>query len=108
MRNTGLSSSIGLIAVGAILAWAVTFETEAVDVNKVGLILFGVGILGVVVTMAMTATSQKTVIERNREVLVGNEQVVAQTHPQQQVQQQVQQPVQAQPQAQQFVETVNQ
>lgn len=75
MRNTGLSSSIGLVALGAILAWAVSFETEGININKVGLILFAVGILGVVVTLAATATSQKTVIERNREVVVSPEQV---------------------------------
>lgn len=83
MRNTGLSSSISLIAIGAILAWAVSIETEGIDINKVGLILFAVGIVGVVVTMAMTATTQKTVIERNnREVVVGTEQPVTQAQAQ--------------------------
>jgi hypothetical protein len=74
MRNTGLSSSIGLIALGATLAWAVSYEIEGIDINMVGLILFGVGLLGIVVTLVATATAQKTVIERNREVVVSSEQ----------------------------------
>ena len=75
MRNTGLSSSIGLVALGATLAWAVSYEIEGIDINMVGVILFGVGILGIVVTLVATATAQKTVIERNREVVVSSEQV---------------------------------
>ena len=74
MRNTGLSSSIGLVALGATLAWAVSYEVEGIDINMVGLILFGVGLLGIVVTLVAAATSQKTVIERKREVVVGSEQ----------------------------------
>jgi hypothetical protein len=70
MRNTGLSSSIGLVALGAILAWAVSYEIEGIDLNTVGIILFAVGILGIVVTLVATATTQRTVIERNREVVM--------------------------------------
>lgn len=87
MRNTGLSSSIGLVALGAILAWAVTFETEGIDINMVGVILFAVGILGIVVTLVASSISQRTVIERNREVVMPVE-----TVQQQQFQQQVPQP----------------
>ena len=70
MRNTGLSSSIGLVALGAILAWAVSYEIEGIDLNTVGIILFAVGILGIVVTLVATATNQRTVIEHNREVVM--------------------------------------
>lgn len=70
MRNTGLSSSIGLVALGAILAWAVSYEIEGIDLNAVGIILFAVGLLGIVVTLVATATTQRTVIERNREVVM--------------------------------------
>lgn len=70
MRNTGLSSSIGLVALGAILAWAVSYEIEGIDLNTVGIILFAVGILGIVVILVATATTQRTVIERNREVVM--------------------------------------
>ena len=47
----GISVSILLIAVGAILTWGVTAEAEGLDVNAIGVILLIVGILGLVVSM---------------------------------------------------------
>jgi hypothetical protein len=42
----GISMSIFLIAVGAILAWAVDVSVSGVNIQLVGLILLIVGILG--------------------------------------------------------------
>jgi hypothetical protein len=47
----GISVSILLIAVGAILTWAVTAEAEGLDVNAVGVILLIVGLLGLVLSL---------------------------------------------------------
>lgn len=47
----GISVSILLIAVGAILTWAVTAEAEGIDVNTVGVILLIVGLLGLVLSL---------------------------------------------------------
>jgi len=47
----GLGVSIFLIAVGAILAWAVNVNTTGVDVNMVGVILMVVGILGLLLSL---------------------------------------------------------
>jgi hypothetical protein len=47
----GISVSILLIAVGAILTWAVTADAEGIDINTVGVILLIVGILGLVLSM---------------------------------------------------------
>jgi hypothetical protein len=47
----GLGVGIFLIAVGAILAFAVNSTSGAVDVNAVGWILMGVGLLGIVLSM---------------------------------------------------------
>ena len=47
----GISVSILLIAVGAILTWGVTAEAEGLDVNNIGVILMIVGILGLVISM---------------------------------------------------------
>jgi hypothetical protein len=47
----GISVSLLLIAVGAILTWAVTADAEGVDVNTVGVILLIVGILGLVLSL---------------------------------------------------------
>lgn len=70
MRTSGLGLSILLIAAGAILAWAVDIETEGVDLQMIGLILFVVGIVGAIITLAIGAANQRTVIERDREVVV--------------------------------------
>lgn len=73
MRVPGISASILLIAVGAVLAWAVSVDTEGVNINTVGIILFIVGIVGLLATLALTATAtngtttarERTVVERD-------------------------------------------
>ena len=47
----GLGVSIFLIAVGAILTWAVNAEVSGLDLNVVGVILLIVGILGLLLSM---------------------------------------------------------
>ncbi len=47
----GISISILLIAVGAILTWGVTAEAEGLDVNAIGVILMIVGLLGLVLSL---------------------------------------------------------
>ena len=47
----GLGVSIFLIAIGAILAFAVTAEVSGVDVTTVGWILLIVGLAGVVLSL---------------------------------------------------------
>ena len=47
----GISVSILLIAVGAILTWGVTADAEGLDVNAIGVILMIVGVLGLVISM---------------------------------------------------------
>ena len=46
----GISVSLILIAVGAILTWAVTTEVSGLDINTVGVILMVVGIAGAVIS----------------------------------------------------------
>ena len=47
----GISVSILLIAVGAILTWGVTADAEGLDVNNIGVILLIVGLLGLVLSL---------------------------------------------------------
>lgn len=49
----GLGTSIFLIAVGAILRYAVTATVSGVELQTVGLILMIVGILGLVISLAV-------------------------------------------------------
>ncbi len=48
----GLSVSILLIAIGAILKWAVTASTSGINLQTVGMILLIVGILGAALSLA--------------------------------------------------------
>ena len=56
-RVAGIGTSLFFIAVGAILAWAVDVETalngdtKGVDWNTVGLIVFIVGVAGLLLTL---------------------------------------------------------
>jgi hypothetical protein len=47
----GISLSIFLIALGAILAWAVTAEVSGIDVQVAGIILVIVGVVGLVASL---------------------------------------------------------
>ena len=47
----GISFSILLIAVGAILAWAVSAEVSGVDIQLMGIILLIVGIIGFIASL---------------------------------------------------------
>ena len=63
-RVTGLSTSVVLVAAGAILAWAVDVNVNGVDLNTVGIILFIVGAVGlVIVLLAGLAAQGPTVID---------------------------------------------
>lgn len=72
----GIGASLFLIAVGAILAWAVEAELAGIDLQTVGVILLVVGVLGLVLSMLFWSsfapfrrtTEDRTVI-RDREVI---------------------------------------
>jgi hypothetical protein len=59
-RNAGFGGSLFLIAVGAVLAFAVTVEAEGFNLNTIGIILMVVGGLGAILTLvAMTSTKKE-------------------------------------------------
>jgi hypothetical protein len=47
----GLGVSLFLIAIGAILTWAVNAAVSGVDINAVGVILMVVGIVGLLLSL---------------------------------------------------------
>jgi uncharacterized protein DUF6458 len=73
----GIGTSIFLIAVGAILKYAVTADVSGVDVNTVGVILMVVGVVGVLLSllwMTIWADRQRAAVTdgtvvRQREVV---------------------------------------
>ena len=69
----GIGGSLFLVAIGAILAFAVEVETEGFNLNTIGIILMIVGVVGVVLSMMFWSSwggfnrTDRTVI-RDREV----------------------------------------
>lgn len=52
----GIGTSIVLIAIGAILNYAVTWRISGIDLQVVGLILMIIGILGLVISLVLMYT----------------------------------------------------
>jgi hypothetical protein len=68
----GIGTSIFLIAVGAILKYAVTADVSGVDVNTVGVILMVVGVVGLLLSLLwMTIWA-----DRHRHAVVADRAVV--------------------------------
>jgi hypothetical protein len=53
----GIGTSLVLIAVGAILKWAVTDEISGVQLSTIGLILLIVGIVGLLISLLLTSSA---------------------------------------------------
>ena len=54
LSRVTIGTSIVLIAIGAILKYAVTAELDAIDIQTVGVILMLVGILGLILSLLYT------------------------------------------------------
>jgi Domain of unknown function (DUF6458) len=69
----GIGTSIFLIALGAILKYAVTASADGININTVGLILMIVGIAGLIISflwMTVWADRQRdAVVARDRDVV---------------------------------------
>lgn len=58
----GIGASVFLIAVGAILTFAVDWSVGGIDIDVVGWILMACGVLGLVVTMTIWGNHRRTVV----------------------------------------------
>ena len=66
----GIGTSIFLIAVGAILSFAVTDAISGVDLTVVGYILMAAGVLGLLISMmVLNRAPRDRVVTRERDVL---------------------------------------
>jgi hypothetical protein len=72
----GIGVSLFLIAVGAILAWAVEVTASGIDINMVGIILMVVGGIGLLLSLLFWSSfspyrrdQQQTTVVRDREPL---------------------------------------
>jgi hypothetical protein len=59
-----IGASLLLIAVGAILKFAVTKQANGVDIPMIGVILMVVGIIGLVITLIVMSTRRRTDVIR--------------------------------------------
>lgn len=63
----GIGASIFLIAVGAILAFAINdTEVIGIDIAVIGYILMGAGVLGLLLTMVVFGPRRRTSVEQRR------------------------------------------
>lgn len=60
MRTGGIGGSLFLVALGAVLYWAVSVEAEGFSINTIGLILMIVGVVGLILTLLMSASAERT------------------------------------------------
>jgi Domain of unknown function (DUF6458) len=61
-----IGGSLALIAVGAILKWAITAHLSGVNLGAIGIILMVVGIIGLLLTVGFLASRRRTdVIHRD-------------------------------------------
>jgi hypothetical protein len=61
-----IGGSLFLIALGAVLKFAVTYQTSGVNLSTVGVILMVVGIIGLVLTLIMMSTRRRTDVVHER------------------------------------------
>lgn len=69
----GIGASIFLLAIGAILAFAVEVETTGFNLNTIGIILMVAGAIGIVLTLTVFGgrgdRGTERVVTRERDVL---------------------------------------
>jgi hypothetical protein len=58
----GIGACVFLIAVGAILTFAVDATVGGIDIDIVGWILMGAGVLGLILTMTIWGNRRRTVV----------------------------------------------
>ena len=54
-----LGTSLALVAVGLILAYAVDFDVPGIDIQTVGSILFFIGLLGLLLTVGLEVAARR-------------------------------------------------
>lgn len=72
----GIGGSIFLLALGAILAFAVNAEFSGIDINVVGYVLMLAGLIGLIVTIWFWNSRRQTVVQQSRPVMRSDGQVV--------------------------------
>lgn len=72
----GIGGSIFLLALGAILAFAVNADISGLDINVVGYVLMLAGLVGLIITVWYWNSRRRTVVEQHQPVIRSDDQVV--------------------------------
>jgi len=64
----GIGFSIFLLALGAILAFALDFTVVGVDINIIGWILMAAGVIGLILTMVVLAPRRRRTVTETQTV----------------------------------------
>jgi hypothetical protein len=72
----GIGGSVFLLALGAILAFAVNAEFSGIDINVVGYVLMLAGLIGLIVTIWFWNSRRRTVVQETRPVMRSDGHVV--------------------------------
>jgi hypothetical protein len=60
----GIGTSLFLIAVGAILYFAVDADVSGLEISTIGIILMVVGIIGLLISLFMVSSARRATTER--------------------------------------------
>jgi beta-lactamase regulating signal transducer with metallopeptidase domain len=64
LRPMGIGTSLFLIAVGAILYFAVDADLSGLEISTIGIILMVVGIIGLLISLFMVSSARRATTER--------------------------------------------
>ncbi|BEL10553.1 hypothetical protein Q0Z83_087440 [Actinoplanes sichuanensis] len=67
----GIGASIFLLALGAILAFAVEADISGLDIGVIGWILMLAGLVGLVITLSFWSSRRRTVVTRTQAPVAG-------------------------------------
>jgi hypothetical protein len=61
-----IGTSLVLIAIGAILKFAITWSTSGINLSNVGVILMVVGLVGLVISLVLASTARRSDVTAQR------------------------------------------
>lgn len=64
-----IGASLFLIAIGAVLKWAVDYRVSGINISTVGTILLVVGVIGLAITLLLWGTRRRTDVIHERDVI---------------------------------------
>jgi hypothetical protein len=76
----GIGGSIFLLALGAILAFAVNADISGLDINVVGYVLMLAGLVGLIITVWFWNSRRRTVVHERTPIVRNDGRVVDEVH----------------------------